>query len=150
MAGTHYRIATPAEVALVAATKKTVLQLRPAANIPIVLTSFWISFDGILSTNSPGIVKLIRQTNDGTGTTITPVKADSRVTQTAQVVAKYDFTVEPTTDGDLLHVHEVHPQGGGIEIPILDPIVIASTDAVAITCNFAQAVNCLAGITFWE
>lgn len=150
MAGTLYRLATPAEVALVAATKKTVLQIRPASNIPIVLASFWLSLDGVTSTNQPGIVKLLRQSADGTGSDATPVKADDRISQTLQAVAKYNFTAEPTTDGDLLHIHEVHPQGGGIEIPFLEPIVIASTDAVGITCEFAQAVNLVAGITFWE
>jgi hypothetical protein len=104
---------TTAEVALVAATAKTVLGLKCAANHKIKLTAWGIYFDGTSVTEAPVVVELHRDTNTSahTGTDLTEVEYDADNSTTLQVTAKHTVTAN-TTDGGTLQAIECHPQAG--------------------------------------
>lgn len=103
--------ASTAEVALTAATAKTVLQLVAAANHRVKILGWSASFDGISPTAEPVQVRMLRQTTAGTMTALTPTKRDDSIADTLLTTAQHTATVEPTA-GDLLEGLEVHPQSG--------------------------------------
>lgn len=139
------------EVALTAATTKTVVQLRGATSTRARIIAWGVSFDGVTPGNDPVTVRLLRQTTDGTLTAGTEVPLDP-VDPAAGVTGFHTATAEPTA-GDVLEVHLVHPQGGllireyppGRE-PVIDD---ATTSRLGIDCNAPQAVNVAAWIQ-WE
>ena len=100
-----------AEISLVAATAKTVLQITPAANQPVKVASWGVSFDGIVVTEEPVLCRLIRSTTAGTGGASPPTARylDNDVSQSPQVTAAHNFTAEPTM-GDLIDAFTIHPQ----------------------------------------
>lgn len=102
-----------AEIALAAATAKTVLGLKIPANRRAKLTAWGIYFDGIAVTAAPVVVELHRDTNATahTGTDLTEVKYDADVGASIAVVAKHTVTAN-TTDGGTIQALEVHPQAG--------------------------------------
>lgn len=150
MSGKLCAITTNAgEVALSAATAKTVLQVSTASgtNLPRALVKQWgIFFDGTATTNEPVVVKLIRQTTAGTGTTVTPVAVGDSA-DTILMTGAYNFSAEPTS-GDVLKVVEVHPQSGYSEIlPLGMEIVVKANTRLGIVATAPANVNCHA--FFW-
>lgn len=150
MAGMKLTIVNSAEVALVAATAKTVIQYKAATVTPILFRGGTISFDGVTATDAPVVVSLVRTAGDGTGTTIaTPSNENEAVTYSAQGTAKENFSVEPATVKSLA-AWEIHPQGGGVvyELSITEPILC--TTAVALKCTAPANVNCIAFLKIEE
>lgn len=148
MSGRLISLTTTAEVALTAATAKTVLQLRTnsGTNLPRALIKrWWIAFDGTSTVAEPVVVKLLRQTTDGTGTGVTPV-AVNNFSDTILSVGSYNFTAEPTAS-DVLEIIEVHPQSGySIILPLGLEIVVAANTRLGIVATAPAGVNCLAGL----
>lgn len=109
--------ATSGEVALVAATPKTVLQIKAAANQRVLLKALRITGKAAAGgTDTPVKVRLTRSTaNFGTGTAVTPNKNDPTDDETLQTTVAKDFSVEPTTPTDAGVWWEVQPQSGVIE-----------------------------------
>jgi hypothetical protein len=143
-------IAVTAEVALVAATAKTVLQISAPTNIPLKLKSWGVSFDGTATTNEPVVVRLLRQTTAGTMTSLTLVKADSDRTGTIQTTATHSASAEPTA-GDVLDRMDIHPQGGYVYVYAPDDCdIIPANTRLGIECTAPQAVNVIAKMRFEE
>jgi hypothetical protein len=103
--------ATSGEVSLLAATAKTVLMLKAAANHRDKLEGISISFKGAVPTDTPVRYRIIRPTTDGTSTAVTITKKDPSAGETIQSTAGKNFTVEPTA-GDIVEEGEIHPQTG--------------------------------------
>jgi hypothetical protein len=145
--------ATTAEVALTAATAKTVLQVICAANHMIKIKAWSVFFDGVSVTAEPVQVRLLRQTNNGTGTTNTPRLTNPLITATLQTTAKDTYTVEPTA-GNVIDTIEVHPQTGFRDVlPFGDEYYVGGTgsaDAIGIECTAPAGVNVRAVIKFEE
>jgi len=142
-------VANTAEVALTAATAKTVLQLVAPAHQLLKVKGWGVFFDGVSVTAEPVQVRLLRQTDAGTMSALTPVKR-SAVTCTLQATAQHTATAEPTA-GDVLAAREVHPQGGYQEIfPAGDEIVIGEAGRLGIECTATANVNVRAEIVFEE
>lgn len=138
------------EIALVAATAKTVLQLRAATNHRVKLLSWGIYFDGIVVTAAPIQVELIRQTTDGTMTAVVARKNDDSLAETMQTDGGKNATAAPT-DGDILEVKEIHPQQGYEKLyPFGGEVIIGGGDRVALKVTSPTAVNCEAEMTFEE
>ena len=108
MAGLDVRATTP-EVALTAATVRTVLQFVAPANHRVRLRKWRVSFDGTTTTAEPVVCRLLRQTTAGTMSAQTLTKSDNSLPETIQSSAQHSATAEPTA-GDLLDTVEVHPQ----------------------------------------
>lgn len=142
-------IAQTSEVALAAATEKTVLQIVAPANQRLRIKRWGVFFDGISSTDEPVVVKLLRQTDAGTMTALTPVKQVVG-SETIQTTAQYNASAEPT-GGDVIDGAEVHPQSGyEVIVPFDMPIEVAGGGRIGISCNAPAAVNVKAKIVFEE
>jgi len=142
-------IATTAEIALTAATAKTVLQIVAAANHKVRVVGWGVFFDGIASAAEPVQVRLLRQTTAGTMSANTPKKIGTDA-ETLQTTAQDTATAEPTA-GDVLDVVEIHPQSGYEKI--LSPgreIKLPGGGRLGIECTAPAGVNVRAKIEFEE
>jgi hypothetical protein len=142
MARNHFALTTSAEVALVAATEKTVLQLVSASGIITAVQEILVSFDGISNTAAPVEVVVERQTTAGTMTSRTPLKTKDTST-TLQLTGQENATVEPT-GGDRLSVFHIHPQAGVVyPVPIPDgEYELPSSGRLGLAITAPANVNC--------
>ena len=142
-------VANTAEVALAAATAKTIVQLIAPAHQLLKVKGWGVFFDGISSIAEPVQVRLLRQTDAGTMSALTPIQR-SAMTCTLQSTAAHTATAEPTA-GAVLAVREVHPQSGYQEIfPAGDEIMIGEAGRLAIECTAPAIVNVRAEIVYEE
>lgn len=141
-------IAQTAEVALGAATAKTVIQVVAAANHRVKIKRWGVFFDGVSATEAPVEVRLLRQTTAGTMSALTPVALDTAA-ETIQTTAQHTATAEPTA-GNVVDVVEVHPQGG-YEVNLEgQEIIIPGGGRIGIECTAPSVVNVRAKIIFEE
>jgi hypothetical protein len=145
MARTRFSVSTEGELALTAATAKTVLQVASPANIGVAIRGLAVSFDGTSGAAEPGSVELVIQTSAGTMTAATPQHDDRRATGlTIQTAAQKNATAEPTDSGVILRDWHVHPQTG-VEFRwwLDEEIVIGGAAAVrvGVRCNMPAGVN---------
>lgn len=140
MARNFFTQSTAAEVALVAATAKTVAQLAAPANQSVAVHGLSVTFDGVSNTAEPVLIELLRQTTAGTSTARNPLK--TKDTSTAlQTTGGVNFTAEPTA-GDVLRVFHVHPQAGAvIPLPLEREIVIAGGGRLGVRMTAPANVN---------
>jgi len=145
MARNRFSQTTSVEVALVAATAKTVLQIVAPAAQRDAISEATISFDGISNTAEPVVVRVVRQTTAGTSTARAPLRLDDDIATALASTGGENFSAEPT-DTDILATMEVHPQAGVIyQVPIPDgEFVIGAGDRLGIKATAPAAVNCLA------
>lgn len=142
--------ANTAEIALAAATAKTVIQIVAAANHRVKILSWGVYFDGISTTAEPVQIRFLRQTTAGTMSALTPVKNDDSLAETLLTTAQHTATVEPTA-GDVLEVKEIHPQSGYEKIyPMGQEVIVGGSDRVGIEVTAPAVVNVRAEITFEE
>lgn len=142
-------VAQTAEVALSAATAKTVVQITAATNVRVKILGWGVFFDGTSNSGEPVQVRLLRQTTAGTMTSLTPVKLGTG-SETVQTSAQHTATAEPTA-GDVLDICEVHPQTGYEKIyPIGYWPVLPGGGRIGIECTAPATVNVRAKIHFEE
>jgi hypothetical protein len=142
-------IAQIGNVALAAATVKTVLQVAAPTHQRLKIKRWGVFFEGIVGTDAPVQVRLLRQTDAGTMSSLTPVKQVAG-SETVQATAQHTASGEPTA-GDVIDVAEVHPQSGyEIIIPFDMPVEVPGGSRVAIECTAPDAVNARAKIVFEE
>lgn len=100
------------EIACVAATAKTILQIVAPTNQRVRILEWGVYFDGTSGSAEPVQVTLSRQSSAGSGSSsVTPTKDDDSIGDSIQTTAIKGCTSEPTT-GDTLRHKNVHPQGG--------------------------------------
>lgn len=144
-------IAQTAEVALAAASAKTVLQLVAASNHRVKLLGWGVFFDSTSVSAEPVQVIVVRQTTAGTMSANTPSKMDDSLAETLQTTAQDNATVEPTTGSDELDMAEVHPQSGyEIRYPLGQEPIIGGGDRLGIVCTAPAVVNVRAKMIFEE
>jgi hypothetical protein len=142
-------IAQTTEVALAAATAKTVLQIVAPANQRLHIKRWGVFFDGVSSTAEPVQVRLLRQTTAGTMSALTPVMLCAG-SETVQTTAQHTATVEPTA-GNVLDIAEVHPQSGyEVVIPFDQVIEVPGGGRLGLEVTAPAVVNCRAKIIFAE
>lgn len=142
--------AQTAEIALSAATAKTVIQMVAATNHRVKVLGFGVFFDGVSVTAEPVQVRLLRQTTAGTMSALTPVKQDDSIADTLLTTFQHTATAEPTA-GDVLDVLEVHPQQGyEIMYPLGQEVIVGGGDRIGIECTAPATVNVRAKIRFEE
>jgi hypothetical protein len=144
-------VANTSEVALTAATARTVIQIVSAAHSPIKIKEWGVFFDSTSVSAEPVQVRLLRQSSAGTMSSLTPVERTiTGVTLTT--TAQHTATVEPGA-GNVLAVREVHPQSGYQEkFAPGDEIIVGGTSAarIGIECTAPAGVNVRAEIVFEE
>lgn len=144
-----FGVALTAEVALAAATAKTVVQLVAPSNHRVKVVGWGVFFDGTSGSAEPVQVRLLRQSSAGTMTALTPVQVRP-VAETIQSTAQHTATSEPTA-GDVIDCAEVHPQGGyEVKYPLGQEPVLAGAGKVGIECTAPAVVNVRAKILFEE
>ena len=138
MAGVRFH-APSAEVSLSAGVAKTVLQIVATANHRSVIRSFSVHGKGIVSTDTPMRVRVLRQTTAGTMSAGTVVKNDDSDSETLQTSSQINASAEPTA-GDVIDVFEVHPQTGLIVmLPPGDEIQVRGGQRVGFEVLATQA-----------
>lgn len=150
MAGIKAVVTTEGEIALTAATAKTVLQLVAPTNQRLHLKGFGISFDGTSSSAEPVQVDILKQTTAGTMSSATPVKDGDPGSETLQATAQKNATSEPTA-GDVLRRYEIHPQGGGYE-RVFEPgeLCIPGGTRLGLRATAPANVNCVGFMSYEE
>lgn len=147
-----YSVETTADVALTAATAKTVLQVINSSAGIIKITEIGVSFDGVSSTAEPATVELCSSTQATAGTTTsqTPLQV-SGATRTVQATGARNYTAEPTVL-TVLKRWLVHPQTGiCIQFPLgREPQQNTGSDALGIRVTAPATLNCQAYIEFTE
>jgi hypothetical protein len=143
-------IAQTVEIALSAATAKTILQIVAPANHRLKVESWGVFFDGVSTTAEPVQVRLLRQTTAGTMSALTPVKLDDSIGETLQTTAQHTATAEPTA-GDVLDILEVHPQHGyEIFYPLGQEVIVGGGDRLGIECTAPATVSVRGKIRYEE
>jgi hypothetical protein len=134
-------------VACVAATPKSVLGSKAAANVCVKLTEVGASFDGATSSNAPAVCEFMQATfatnAPGTNsTTVTPAKRDTGRAETVQGTHAKTWTVEPTVltlqrpldigqfNGVVVYMH-----------PFASPFVIIGGQGAALRITSPNNVN---------
>lgn len=147
MARNFFTLTTPdTEVALTAATAKTVLQLVAASGVRVAIQTVTVSFDGTSNTAEPVVILLERQTTAGTMSARTVYKKDNDISTSLQVTGLHTATAEPTS-GDPVLVYHIHPQAGAqYPLPLPGEIILAGGGRIGIKIKAPANVNCLATI----
>lgn len=109
MAGVFFDLTT-AEIAT-GTSAKTLMQIVAATNQRVIVHEWGISFQGVSNTADPIQVDLILQTDAGTSSALTPVKANQGDNETLQTTARHTATVEPAGT-TIFQSYFVHPQTG--------------------------------------
>lgn len=148
-----YSVETAGDIALSAATAKTIMSVINASNALIRLTELSLSFDGTTAGNEAVVVELCSSTEATAGTSTTHTIAQVRgPTRTVQATAKRNYTVEPTVLTTLKR-WLVRPDGGGIHIQFplgREPEQVITGDALCIRCTAPDAVNVQGHLEFEE
>ncbi len=148
MSGIVFTLST-GEVALVAATVKTVLQAVAPTNQRQKILGWGVYFDGTSPAGEPVIVEMVRQSTAGTMTALSAVKV-SPGSETVQSTAQHTATVEPTLT-DVIFRKEVHPQSGyEMTFPLGQEIPNVGGGRIGIRCTAPAGVNCVASLTIEE
>ena len=135
-------IFSSAEVALVAATAKTVLQVVAPTNQRLKVKRLKLTFDGTSALAEPVNVRVLRQTTaGGTPSAVAGVKKNPSLPETIQSTAATATGTEPTS-GDVIDRFTVHPQGGyEIIHPDGGEPEIPGAGRLGIECNAPAGVN---------
>lgn len=148
-----YTVESTADIALTAATAKTILNVINAANSLIRIVELSVSFDGVTPTAEPATVELCSSTQAGTGTstahTIVQVRGPTR---TVQATGARNYTAEPTALTVLKRW--LVPVFNGLfvmQFPLgREPEQVTTADGLCIRVTAPATVNCQGYIEFEE
>lgn len=141
-------VAQTAEVALAAATAKTIIQIVAPGNQRLLVGRWGVFFDGIDPLAQPVEVVLMKQTTAGTMSALTPVRITPG-SETLQGTAQYNATVEPTSSS-IVDMCECHPQSGYEAIlPLGEEIQVAGGERLAVVVTSPSVINVRAKI-YWQ
>lgn len=143
---------TEGEEALAAATAETLCQIRGSASIKARVLAWGVSFDSTSAAAEPILVRLARQTTDGTGSGASEVLNDPD--DAAALLTSFNsFSAEPSL-GDILEEYDIAPQGLPFvkEYPLgYEPVIdSATTSRIAIVVTAPAVVNAVAWIRWGE
>jgi hypothetical protein len=144
------------DVALAAATVKTIVGIAPAANKPITVCAAVITFDGTSSAATPVLIEWVIGTNatnpPGTNsTTVTPQQLRGRPS-TAQTPAAKTWTAEPTVLTQVAPLRISPTAGSIIQLPLGREIEGDSTTNkfIGLRLTAAAIVNVTGWLEFEE
>lgn len=141
MAGLYFTAVTD-PITLSSATAKTILRVKAPAAQRVKVSGASVSFAGTSGTAAPVKIRLLRQTTDGTFTSLTP-KATCLLASGESIssTAGHTATAEPTA-GDVIREFHVHPQTG--YFPLMLPgqeIIIGPGGRLGIECTAPAGVD---------
>lgn len=125
-----------------AATPKTMLQLVAPADQRVKVKAWGIFCKGTVTTNTPLLVQLIRQTGAGTSSANTPAKKNEGIADGPRSTARDTFTVEPASDDEIVKTVDVHPQSGFNEyFPLGGELIVPSNGRLGIKVTAVNDVS---------
>lgn len=140
----RYTVESNGDIALVAATAKSVLAWINAANSLSRVIELSGSFDGILATEEPVEIELCRSTQATAGTSTSHTIAQSGgPTRAAQGTAARNYSVEPTVL-TVLKRWRVRPDGGLflLQFPLGREFEeVTTADAIVLRCTALEGQN---------
>jgi hypothetical protein len=160
MAGVYCAVTTGA-VALTGGAAQTVVQIAAPTNQRVRITEYEMSFDGTNSANTPGQIRVMRQTGGTFSTTLTTGAAGAAgiaklndlysVAETIQTVAKTAASVEPTY-GEVVRWITFPVFGGTVVVPCPpgQEDYIPGGSKLGITVTAPQSVNVYTTVRFEE
>lgn len=129
---------------------KTLIQVVAATNHAVEITEVGVGFHGVNNTHEPILVELLRQTDAGTMSSLTPKAADDSIADTFDTTAQHTATGEPT-GGDVLRAWTVHPQTGLVyQVSERAPIIVGAGDRVGLRVTAANSVDSDSYVLFTE
>lgn len=153
MAKAGYSVVTTADVALTAATAKSIIGVLSGASFGVDLIGVRVAFDGVSGSAEPVTVEVCYCTfatnPPGTNsTTRTPAQGYGRVLAHG-VTAASNWTTEPTVI-TVLDEFLIHPQSGAwVDLPLGTSYDSDLSDGFVIRCTAPAAVNARATLK-WE
>lgn len=154
MAKAGYQVSTSSDVALVAATAKTVLGVLAPAQFGVDLRGFEIAFDGVTTTDKPVLIEIAGCTfatnAPGTNSTTETVNQIYGRAVTAGFTGGSAWTAEPTVVS-ALKVLRLTPNGGTYDYdwPLGETLDNDVSKGFAIRCTApTSAVNVRASLRF--
>src|SRR5688572_20733405 len=143
-------------VALTAATAKSTVGVKAAANVCLKLLEAAASFDGATSSNAPAVVDFDRSTfaTNGPGTSstsLTPLKRDPGRAETVQATAAHTWTSQPTVL-TANHSKDIGQFNGLYHYinPFSSPHIIVGGQGFVITMTSPNNVNATGHLTCEE
>jgi hypothetical protein len=130
--------------------KKTILQVVAAANHRIKVKELSVSFKGTSGSDTPVLVQVLRQSDAGTMSALTPKKFNEADDETLQTTAQHTASAEPTGTDEVMG-EEVHPQGGWTwQAPFGGEITVKGGDRIGIAVTAAASQTVKGRIVFEE
>ena len=130
--------------------KKTLLQLIAAANHRVKVKEISVSFKGVSNTAAPILVQVLRQSDAGTMSALTPKKMNESDGETLQTTAQHTSTGEPTGTDEIMG-EEVHPQGGFLwQAPFGGELIVKGGNRAGIAVTAGASVSAKARMIFEE
>lgn len=125
---------------------KTIIQIIAASNHGVLIDEISVSFQGTSNTAAPILVKVTRQTDAGTMTSLTLVKDPDDWDETIQTTAQHTATAEPSAGATIMEEY-VHPQTGYTwQAPHGKEIKIGGGDRLGVTVTAGASVSCAARV----
>jgi hypothetical protein len=130
---------------------QTLIQIVAATNVRATVKGWGIYGKGVVTTDSPILAQLIRQTGAGTSSANTPALKDTSVPEAVQTTARDTFTAEPASDDVIVKSVDVHPQSGFSEyFPLGGEIIVPGGGRLGVKATAAATVSMSAFIDFEE
>lgn len=134
--------ATALDVALVAATAKTVIEIAAPSTASARVTVKDVTMDGTNPSATPVLVQEVRYATTGTGTVFTLLRGNGESQNRAALcTAKVNDTVEPGTPTVVSSWRWNPTIGWGEKAPLGREIYVAPGTIMGIRCTAAAAVN---------
>lgn len=136
---------TAGEVALAAATAKTVLQVAAPTSQRVAVKGLSVSFDGTSGSAEPVLVELCRQSGATTGSSGATVAKRDPAFPTVQSTAVKNITAAAETTDEVVEQWEIHPQAGAdFAFSLDEEVIIAGGGKIGVRCTAPAAVNVVA------
>jgi hypothetical protein len=131
MARLPFTISTEGLIAVPETTADTMLQIRAPTNQRVVLKAFHVWIETLNVDEQLVAGRVLFQTTDGTGSTVTERKKDGSHAETVQATGFKTFTAEPTI-GDIVRAFRVGPLGYSYAWPEGDEPILGGGDRIGI------------------
>lgn len=104
-----FAVARTSQQAYAAATIESLMQLLAATNHRFAIKRYGVGSEGVVNTDQPAIMEVLRNSTAATGAALTLVHKKESHPDTIETTALDAITVEGAA-GDILRAHTLHPQ----------------------------------------
>jgi len=149
----RYTAETTGDIALSAATAKTILNVIAGSNALVRLIELGVSFDGVTASAEPVTVELCSSTQAGAGTSTSHTIVQSGgPTRTVQATAQRNYSAEPTTLTVLKRWLVPAFMGSLVlQFPLgREPEQVTTADGLCLRCTAPATVNVQGYMEFEE